>query len=84
MNGIVRSKIVIFGYNFGRWEVLTFFELQRDQTAIIMNHKPGRISLAILLIISMSLSGCALFKKNCDCPPVGKKRAAATQTIPHS
>jgi hypothetical protein len=26
MNGVVRSKIVIFGYNFGCRDVLTFFE----------------------------------------------------------
>jgi hypothetical protein len=50
----------------------------------IMNIRFGKKTFIVLIMVSATLSGCALFKKNCDCPPVGKKRAAINQTAPHS
>jgi hypothetical protein len=38
--------------------------------------------LIMLVIACMALQGCALFKKKCDCPPVGKRRAAIEFVLP--
>jgi hypothetical protein len=30
------------------------------------------LKLIFVALIAISISGCAIFKKKCDCPPVGK------------
>jgi len=39
--------------------------------------KKKSIQLLLFFVISISLSGCGIFKKKCDCPGFGKKSSVS-------